>query len=333
MRTGFMIGAAVLQVLGLGYMAGERELVLRTGRVVYLRTAPVDPRDAFRGDYVRLSYEIGQVPRQCLRDGLVRSDAGHKPLPSDTRVYAVLTPDADGVARLDTLTNRRPGDGLFIRGRTERYWGEMHSLPVRYGIEAFFVQQDQGKIIEQGRQRGDVQVPMEVAVAVGRGGLAVLKDFRWSPLGTGLRLDTATNRQIRAATVVLMNVSSRELAIVDLPGGRSLRLEPDERRAWGEHGWTWVGATAAVPAVAEADVHVLKPGETFPIRVDLTSPDWFVFKPDAKPAPLNDLRPWEAMFRLVYCPPSADACRSLGHSGLIWHGELPSRAFGGGRVD
>jgi hypothetical protein len=39
------------------------------------------------------------------------------------------------------------------------------------------------------------------------------------------------------------------------------------------------------------------------------------------------------MFRLIYHSPTLEQCRSLKNASLIWHGELPSRAFGGGRVD
>ena len=44
--------------------------------------------------------------------------------------------------------------------------------------------------------------------------------------------------------------------------------------------------------------------------------------------------PWKSsMFRLVYGPPPAAACAALRQGALVWHGRLPSRAFGGGRVD
>jgi uncharacterized membrane-anchored protein len=56
MRKTFIILAVILQLVVLAYMAGEREYILRRGKVIYLRTAPIDPRDLFRGDYVRLNY-------------------------------------------------------------------------------------------------------------------------------------------------------------------------------------------------------------------------------------------------------------------------------------
>jgi uncharacterized membrane-anchored protein len=61
MRKAIILGAIILQVVVLAYMAGEREHILRNGKVILLRTAPIDPRDLFRGDYVRLNYEISRI--------------------------------------------------------------------------------------------------------------------------------------------------------------------------------------------------------------------------------------------------------------------------------
>ena len=57
----FVLLAVAAQLLVLAWMAGEREWIFRTGQVVYLRTAPVDPRDLFRGDFVRLHYESNSL--------------------------------------------------------------------------------------------------------------------------------------------------------------------------------------------------------------------------------------------------------------------------------
>jgi hypothetical protein len=194
------------------------------------------------------------------------------------------------------------------------------------------VQQKKGRELEDGRRRGDVQVPLEMGVAVGGEGTAVLKGYRWCSLGVGLKMDMVSNRFVRAVTFQLVNVSSNDLAIVDLPGGRSLTLEDDWIRGWGNHDWQWVGPKTPAPAVTDADVFVLKPNESREIRVNLESPEWFVSKPGEGPKSLSGLG-WDAMFRLVYHAPDDAACLGLKHAGIIWHGEIVSRAFGGGRVD
>ena len=51
MRKAAIITAILAQVLILAWMAGQREWILRTAPRIWLRTAPLDPRDLFRGDY------------------------------------------------------------------------------------------------------------------------------------------------------------------------------------------------------------------------------------------------------------------------------------------
>jgi uncharacterized membrane-anchored protein len=344
-RTKLILGVVAMQVLALAYMAAEREWVLRTGRTIYLRTAPIDPRDAMRGDYVRLTYDISRVPRALCRGRLVATNETFEALPRDTKVYAALRVNEHGEGELDALSIERPADGLFVRGRTDRSWSE--NLQVRYGLEAFFTEQGKGLELERGRNRDGIQVPLEMKVAVSPGGLAVLKGYRWAVLGIGLDLETEevpgpnTQRQRRtvAATVRLLNANSSDLAVVDLPGGRSLALVPDAQ--WGDPPWQWLHEDETRPAPEPAQVIVLKPGQVHAIKIPFDDPLWSVIKKQGersgKPAPvkLADLtQDWSARFRLEYRPPDRASCMNLPNANLIWHGRLPSRAFNpGGNVD
>jgi uncharacterized membrane-anchored protein len=331
-KTRLIILAVALQVLVLLLMAGEREWILRTGRVIYLRTAPIDPRDAFRGDYVQLDYEIGRPPQARLRDGL--AGITNKPFSrKERRVYAVLK-EENRLAQLDFLTDRKPADGLYLRGYMQNGWRwNWRPLPqVRYGIEAYFVEQKMGLDIEAARRQGDIQIPLEMEVAVGSGGKAALKGYRWSPLGIGLKIDADTNNRPRAATVLLCNVSSNDLAVVDGPGAHFLSLEADHFRSWQENNWTWVHTAAPASSAEGARVVLLAPKATHEIRVDFMDADWFVVKQGEKPKSIADVQ-MGAMFRLIYRPPSAEACAGLEHADTIWHGELQTRALGGWRVD
>jgi len=197
MRRWPIVAIAVAQVVLLAFMAGQREWVLRTGRPVWLRTAPVDPTDPMRGAYVRFGYEISRVPRELCRDGVaVAMDDLKKMNASDWReqrrraaalrdrtVYAVLREGPHGLAELVALTDREPATGLFLRGRAS--WADKDAISVRYGIEALFLQQGKAKELELAavkRTRED-GVLLDAEVAVGGSGLAVLKGSRWEPLG------------------------------------------------------------------------------------------------------------------------------------------------------
>ena len=66
-RFGLAVLALVVgQSLFLAAMVWDRVALLRSDNVVTLRTAPVDPRDIFRGDYVILTYDIAQLPLAYL---------------------------------------------------------------------------------------------------------------------------------------------------------------------------------------------------------------------------------------------------------------------------
>ncbi len=346
MKTWLSIAAAALQLLALAYLAGERELILRTGRIVYLRTAPIDPRDAFRGDYVRLDYEISHAASNQVRAGLLAPQPEGAPRAKATRVYAALKMDGD-LAALDFVSDRKPaGAEIVLRGQALRRGGP--GLSLRYGLEAYFVEQGRGLDLERGRREGEIQIPLEMKVAVAGSGKGVLKGHRWSSLGIGLALENEnqvaeanirsgrvmTNRVVVAATVSLLNASSNDLAIVDLPQGQSLDLGPDTLRGWSDNGWSWTGAGRQRAAPSDADVHVLKPGEKYALRINLRDPRWFVRRGNEPERAITGMNDWSAQFRLSYRPPDREACRLLQHADLIWHGNLPSRAFtGGGRVD
>lgn len=331
MRRFLIPAAALLQVLVLAYVAAEREFVVRRGRTIHLRTVPVDPRDAFRGDYVRLNYEISDVPRTLARDGL----APTRPVPTDitrgTRVYAVLCEQPDGVSALEYLTDKRPAAELFVRGRVD--WCSESAIHVRYGLEAFFAGSEQVQAVASlTRLREGFHVPLEMEVAVGRNGVAVLKGYRQGPLGIGLTVETNAQGRVCAAVVRLLNVSSNDLAIVDVPGGRSLELVPAEINQWQLASWTWVGHPAPEPALTDAMVRRIPPGRTHEMRVDFGEPAWFVVERDKAPHPITEWGPWES-FRMVYRPPDIEACRGLRDAPLIWHGRLVSPRVRGGRLD
>ncbi len=329
MRMWLVVAVVAAQLGVLAFMAGSREWIRRYGRTVYLRTAPVDPRDAFRGDYVRLDYEAGHVRTNLCRDVLPTAAQGR--VRRGTEVYAGLRLREDGTADVQSLTTTRPETGLFLHGRTDNYYSG-RQVPVRYGVEAYFVQQGQGSELERARPRDGVQVPLEMELAVSPSGTAVIKGHRWGPLGIGIALQADTNRLTRGVVVTLQNASTQALSIVDLPAGRSFRLEPDALREWGNDDWRWVGAGEPRPAPDASALRVLKPGESCTVTLDFTQPEWYVVKAGDKPKPLAGTG-WSGWFRLVYAPPTAAECAALQPAAPIWHGELLSRAFSGGRVD
>jgi uncharacterized membrane-anchored protein len=344
MRMLCIIAAVVLQVGILAYMGGEREYILHTGKIVYLRTAPVDPQDAFRGDYVHLDYEISSIPSASVLKKL-----NGEPKHGD-QVYAVLDIDENRVGYLKYVTDKQPdANEVFIRGRVNSRWGWSSMMPISYGIEAYFVEQGKGWEIENLRgTRRDIQVPLEMETALGANGIAVLKGYRRGKLGIGLKTKTESvdpNRQGHAnviaprvigAKIMLKNVSDAPLAIIDLPEGRSFSLEPGLQ--WPGQGtptWRWVNENTPRTDVENKYVRILQPNQEYEFLIDFNSPAWFIKVGNELPHTISDSnRGLANNFRLVYRPPTKDECKSLDNANLIWHGYLRSSSFnGGGGVD
>jgi len=362
MRPRWVWAALGLQLLVLLAMAVPREWALHFGRVIFLRTAPVDPRDVMRGrgDYVRLSYEISNVSREQCRDGVARAMqagedgaalvgrsrrarwSGGSLLPPDTRLYAVLKPaaSAEDVMELDYLTDVKPKSGLYIRGRLEALNAAV--ARVRYGLEAYFMQQGDALGLERSQAGASSRASLEMQVALGRGGLAVLKGHRRGPLEIGLDLirrpaerapstARAGNEIVVGATVRLRNASDTNLAIIVLPEGRSFALVPDFSR--GDNPWRWAGANQPLPACEATHVILLEPGAVHRTQLDLTQSVWWVVPAgDATAAarPLTEITNtgWpRPRFRFEYRPPPPEAVRGLPHAAAIWRGRLLSPAF------
>lgn len=168
----FLVLAGLLAV-----MIGHRALILRDGAEVRLAIVPVDPRDLFRGDYVILTYEIGELRLDRI--------AGDKEFRRGDTVHVVLRPDAEGRARAVSAHRRRPqsSSDVVIQGHVDyvstgpRRGDDRASCPgacpvvgVDYGIEAYFVPEGEGRAIETTEKSR-----LEIVAAVTRSGDAAIK--------------------------------------------------------------------------------------------------------------------------------------------------------------
>jgi uncharacterized membrane-anchored protein len=76
-RNKILLSLAVLALAHtavLAYMVVDRVRLLKSGREITLPIVPVDPRDLFRGEYVRLGYAVGTVPVRLLEGPVPREN-------------------------------------------------------------------------------------------------------------------------------------------------------------------------------------------------------------------------------------------------------------------
>lgn len=165
--------AVALQIAILLVMMGMKWSTAAFGTKILLKTAPVDPWDMFRGDYVILSYEISELD-------LSQVPVDKKDFNPNETVYVQLEKQGKYWTAA-SVSHRRPDDGsLAIKGKVrllmerqdnQNLQGSRENrelLILNYGIESFFVPQHRGKEIEQERQS------MEVEASVDRWGNSAL---------------------------------------------------------------------------------------------------------------------------------------------------------------
>ncbi|MEW9805281.1 GDYXXLXY domain-containing protein [Mesorhizobium sp. ZMM04-5] len=141
---------AIAQIGILSWIIAGRAAVLRNGAEVLLKVEPIDPRDLLRGDYVRLNYEIRNVPVKILTN----APAGEF-VTEEGPVLLRLGKDADGYWRARSATlgapsGPPPAGEVDIRGSIRGGWtlGPDAMLSVEFGIDRYYVPEGDGVAIE-----------------------------------------------------------------------------------------------------------------------------------------------------------------------------------------
>ena len=123
---------------------------LHFGQEIVLKTAPIDPRDLFRGDYVTLNYEISRID---LND--IPYDANFS---SGETIYACLS-KKEKFRTIDSVSHTKPSlneEQVCMRGRVTNSFNNRTS--VEWGIESYFVPEGKGQLIERQRNAENVSV-------------------------------------------------------------------------------------------------------------------------------------------------------------------------------
>jgi uncharacterized membrane-anchored protein len=111
-----------------------KENTLKSGRLVLLQLAPVDPRSLLQGDYMSLRYSISQLPPY-----------NHK---IAKRGYCIVTENPQHVAKLirfqQDLSALKPGE-LAIKYYSS---GNNSFSNVQLGAESYFFEEGSGKKYE-----------------------------------------------------------------------------------------------------------------------------------------------------------------------------------------
>lgn len=158
------IGALAILITVLCAMIFSQERILRTGQTLILKTAPVDPRDAFRGDYVILSYEVtAQARRQIGRNSTYKVG---------DPVYITLNTDVSPATFLG-VEQTRPRKSLYLTGRVTHKTNNFSPRISFPKLSQYYVPEGQGRPLEAIRRGG---LFVEISVKDGEARIVNLRD-------------------------------------------------------------------------------------------------------------------------------------------------------------
>jgi uncharacterized membrane-anchored protein len=329
--------AVAFQVGVVASMALSREWILATGTPHIFQTAPIDPRDIFRGDYVRLDYLFSSLPVQQLDEAILE-----RGLAKGQKAYLSLSRDSNGVSHGTRLYASPPQGQAYIAGRSLNHWPygrqyrdrarpgrkeeELWPASVKYGIEQYYVQQGTGRAMESLRGgRNEYQVPLLIHARVSASGEAVIRSYEWANVAMKTEIARSPQRDApegQASAVIrftLMNRSQQPLTLPLETGNCSFTLIPAQQ-APAEAADFAAERSDCLGAAAQAIS--LAPGETHSVSFDLNQPHWQVNYQD-KPTPPGKL-PWRYRYRIRYQGEAIPGIKA----------ELISRSFhGSGNID
>lgn len=172
-RIGIVV---LLQTAALAVMVGMKQYTLSTGTPVVLKTAPIDPRSLFSGDYVRLNYDISRLKLDDL--------GGDDEFDRGDRVYVVLAQRGEFWEPLSVHRDYpAAATGQVVLKGTVEYLNQtrfqppgqprqqVKTLNVKYGIENYYVPEGEGRTLER-PELGEV---VSIRVVVDRSGNAGIK--------------------------------------------------------------------------------------------------------------------------------------------------------------
>ena len=130
--------AALLQTGLIGQMIQARAAILRNGQEVVLQTGFIDPRDLFRGHYVRLDLLISSIPADSVPPlgDVIRGED----------VWVTLAPGEDGFWTPLAVLSAPPDDAVALRGTfLSDYDG---TIRIRFPFDRYFAPELRARELE-----------------------------------------------------------------------------------------------------------------------------------------------------------------------------------------
>ncbi len=311
----FIVLAILFQVGAVATIVISKESILQSGKQLTLQTAPIDPRDIFKGDYVKLDYNFSSIPCHKL-DSKIKQYG----LKKGQKVYLSIMIDEYGLGQADELLITAPDDKVYLAGYVRSHWPykkyefnavtqidcyqKNHPVNVKFGIEQYYVEQGQGKVLESilGK-RDDFQQPMLVKIAVSEKGDAIIHSFDWANIAMKTEIlreaqrnapDNQSNASIRFTMkntgdkTITLPLKQNNCSFMLVPAANNPQLQKTAKSAFNRKNCQG----------ADTRLKTLNPSETISIDLDLNQSQWLVTYKN-QPTALSRLPPGYR-YRIIY---------------------------------
>lgn len=123
-----------------GRMIGENEKVIRTGAVIKLRTAPIDPNDPFRGKYITLNFSDIALE---VDDASIWQN--------NDEAYITFREDQDGFHLPDHISPGIDSESTYLKVRVNDIIDtpEEQKVYIEYPFDRFYLEEKKAPEAEQ----------------------------------------------------------------------------------------------------------------------------------------------------------------------------------------
>jgi uncharacterized membrane-anchored protein len=133
-----------------------------TGKEIILQTKPIDPTDIFRGDYVTLSYDAEEVPKELVEEEVVNKIRDGR---GGIKVYVTLK-KKNGIDTPVKVSLVKPQSGAVYLKGTLDYIGDNRDQNevafIQYSLDKYFVEDNTGMDWEAASAKGKILAKAKV---------------------------------------------------------------------------------------------------------------------------------------------------------------------------
>lgn len=141
-------GLVTLQLLFLLLMSASYYAMDSWGQTITLKTTPVDPRDPFYGDFVRLDYAIEQIPEEKWMI--------EEPLNRGEKVFLLLEENDKEIYELveaSTLWPETEGNQVVLSSKYQWSDPSLQQYQVDIGLGRYYIEENTGTFWERREER------------------------------------------------------------------------------------------------------------------------------------------------------------------------------------